>query len=104
VTTEELRWLIGISITVVVAMATMLVAAFRALSGKIERGNETMSKAMRDGDDALHERVNRVRDEYVKRIDLDGHLGRIDTTLREIREEQKDMNRQLMAALSAKHG
>lgn len=95
----ELQWLVGISLTVVLTIGGMLIAAFRALSGKIDKGNTDMAKALKDGDDHLHERVNRIRDEYVKRVDLDGHLGRIDATLREIREDQREMNRIVLAAL-----
>lgn len=98
----ELQWLVGISLTVVLTIGGMLIAAFRTLSGKIDKGNTDMAKALKDGDDHLHERVNRIRDEYVRRVDLDGHLSRIDTTLREIREDQKEMNRAVLAALPAR--
>jgi len=43
-------------------------------------------------DDALHKRVNRVRDEYVKRADLD---ARIETNVRELRNENREGNREI---------
>lgn len=96
----ELQWLIGVSLTVLLTTAGMLIAAFRALSAKIDSSNAEQTEQIKDGDDKLHERINRVRDEYVKRIDLDGHLGRIDQTLREMRDEWRDMNRTIIAAVA----
>lgn len=72
--------LVGIAVSVLVAIAGMLIAAFRTLSAKIDKGNGDMAKSIKDGDYALHERVNRVRDEYVRRVD---------STLREIRTDQR---------------
>lgn len=95
----ELQWLIGIALTALLTIGGMLVAAFRALSAKIDESNDDLAKTLKEGDDALHERVNRVRDEYVKRVDLDSHLNRIDQTLREVRDEQREMNRSLILAL-----
>lgn len=41
----------------------------------------------------LDDRINRVRDEYVRRDDLDGHLQRIDKRLVELREDgRRDMD------------
>lgn len=81
---DELRWLIGIGVTIM----GMIVGGFYHLSGRIK-----------SGDDDLHERVNKVRDEYVRRTDLDGHLARIDGNVnelrREIREGQKDTTERL---------
>lgn len=85
---EEIKWLIGIGVTMVLAFGGMLIGSFRNLSARIAAG-----------DDRLHERVNRVRDEYVRRDDLDGHLQRIDGNVnelrREIREGQVDTQRRL---------
>lgn len=101
---DELQWLIGVSVTVLLAIATMLIAAFRALSGKIEKGNSELAKGIKDGDDHLHERVNRVRDEYVKRVDLDGHMTRMETNVKELRDENREgtreINRRLDTVLS----
>lgn len=100
----ELQWLLGVSVSVLLATAGMLIAAFRALSAKIDSSNAEQTELIKDGDDKLHERINRVRDEYVKRIDLDGHLGRIDQTLREMRDEWREMNRTIIASLPKQNG
>lgn len=37
----------------------------------------------------LHDRVNRVRDEYVRRDDLDGHLARMGKQFDDIRDDMR---------------
>lgn len=91
---EAMRWFIGIGLTVIVAFIGSLTAAFYRLSD-----------AIRTGDDNLHARVNDVRDEYVRRSDLDGHMQRIDTSMHDIRSDMKeqhhDTQRRLDYVLSA---
>lgn len=87
-TDEAARWFIGIEITVAVAMATALLAAFYRLSD-----------AIRHGDDALHTRINAVRDEYVRRADLENHMSRIDGAMHDMRVEIKDQHRDIQARL-----
>lgn len=79
---ETLRWIIGIEITVAVAFASALLAAFYRLSDAIKKG-----------DDALHTRVNDIRDEYVRRADLDCHMQRIDESMRDMRSDMKEQHR-----------
>lgn len=86
-----------------------IIARDRALTNMIHQNHEDATKAINAGDDNLHERINRVRDEmgnaYVKRTDLDGHLQRIETSLKEIKadakEERREINARLDAVLSA---
>jgi hypothetical protein len=86
-----MRWLLGVEVTVLVFAIGTLIVAFRNLATRIDEGKSEAKK----GDDALHERVNRVRDEYVKRIDLDGHMGRMETTVKELREEAREGTREI---------
>lgn len=78
----------------IVAIVSAIVALHRSTSDKIQKG-----------DDALHERINRVRDEYVRRVDLDGHMARIETNVKELREENRegtrDINRRLDQILTS---
>lgn len=94
-TADELKWLVGQFVTI----GGAFLATIGGLRKAISNGDEKLADKMSKGDDALHERVNRVRDEYVKRVDHDAALTRIDLTLRELRDEQKEMNRQVLAAL-----
>ena len=59
-----------------------LLTAFRSLSASIKTG-----------DDRLHERVNRVRDEYVRRVDLDDLVAQLRDSVRELRDETREASR-----------
>lgn len=104
-TVSELQWLIGIAVTFVLAIGGIAISAFRAMSNKLEKAVERMQTAVKEGDDQLHDRVNRLRQDvsenYVRRIDLDSHMKRVDETLKEVRDDQKQIIRQL-AALEAR--
>lgn len=56
---DDLKWLIGLG----ASFGLALIGAFKSLS-----------KSINDGDDALHERINRTHDDYVRRVDLDRHV------------------------------
>lgn len=106
-TVVELQWLVGIAVSVIFAIAGIAIGAFRSMSAKLDKAVETMRESVKDGDDQLHERVNRLRqdvsDNYVRRADLDSHMTRIDGTLKEVRDDQKAIIRSL-AALEAQRG
>ena len=86
-TYEQLQWMVGIGLSIL----GMLIVAFRTLASRIDAA----TSAANSGDDQLHERVNRVRDEYVKRVDLDGHMGRMETNVKELREESREGTREI---------
>lgn len=88
---DQLRWIVGISITVAIFATGTLIAAFRALASRIDTAKDDAKK----GDDTLHDRVNRVRDEYVKRVDLDGHMARMETNVKELRDETREGTREI---------
>ena len=90
-TTAELQWLVGTAIGVVLSIAGIAIGAFRSMSGRLDKAVEKIEGSMKHEDDRLHERVNRVRDEYVRRDDFDKSMERVDGTLRDIREDQKKM-------------
>lgn len=108
----EFQWLIGIAVTVVLSIAGIAVAAFRSMSAKIDEGSMKINEAMGDmrtsikqGEDTLHDRVNRLRqdvsDNFVRRADVESHMKRLDDTMKEIRDDQKQIIRQI-ATLEAK--
>lgn len=49
-----------------------------------------VAKQIKDGDDRLHDRINRVRDDYVRRDDLHNHITRLDDNIKEMRKEMKE--------------
>jgi hypothetical protein len=93
---DDIKWLIAISASMIVSFIIALVSSFRSLSATIK-----------EGDDQLHERINRVRDEYVKRVDHDAQMNQLRDTVKEIRDELREGTRetnkrldQVLAALS----
>lgn len=84
----------GILITLIGAVW----ARDRALTNMIHTNHEENTKAIKAGDDVLHERINRTRDEmnngYVRRADLDGHLQRIEKNLESLKADMKDERRE----------
>lgn len=95
----ELQWLVGVAVTVVVAIGGIAIGAFRAMSNRLDAVAKDMRASIKDGDDALHERINRVRDDYVRRVDLDGHLARIDKKLDDMAKKQDEQSRELLQAI-----
>ncbi|MBX8802654.1 hypothetical protein HBA92_18110 [Ochrobactrum sp. MR28] len=91
---EDIKWLIGISASMAVSFIVALIASFRSLAASIKTG-----------DDALHERINRTRDDYVRRVDLDGHINQLRDGMKELKEESresaKETNKRLDQVLSA---
>lgn len=72
---ETTKWLIG--------------ALFGLFSG-VAAYSKHVAAQIKDGDDELHHRVNQIRDEYVKRVDLDAHMNRVESRLRDTREELRE--------------
>lgn len=100
-TVSDLQWLVGTAIGVVLTVAGIAITALRAVNSRLDN----VVEQIKAGDDQLHERVNRVRDDmtngYVRRVDLDSHMKRTDDTLKEMRDDQKTIMRSL-ATLEAK--
>lgn len=99
---SELQWIVGTALALTAAMAAIAVGSFRAMGNKLDaavgqlrQSMQQQETYMKNGDDALHDRVNRLRqdvsDNYVRRVDLDGHLKRIDDTMKEVRDDQKKL-------------
>jgi hypothetical protein len=89
------KWLIGILGTCILGLVG---------TGKYLQSNINVNaKAIREDDDVLHERVNRVRDElardFVRKSDIDAHLSRIDENWRDLRSEMKDAQKDTIGRL-----
>lgn len=69
--------------------------------GGIIARDRALMRQINDGDAALHERVNRTRDEFVRRDDLDKHLARIDANIAGMYAEQKETNKRIDAFMAA---
>lgn len=61
------------------------------IGGIIVRDRQVM-KAIQDGDEKLHKRINTVEHSYVRKEDLNGHLRSIETLVTGVRDEQRATN------------
>lgn len=90
---------------ILIAVIGAVIARDRALTNMIHSNHETAVKESSDGDDRLHERINRTRDEmhnqFVRRVDLDGHLLRIENQVSDLRQDMKDERRETNQRLDA---
>ncbi|MDH7790743.1 hypothetical protein [Ochrobactrum sp. AN78] len=86
---DEWRWFLDTDVQVVGFCISTLIVAFRILS-----------KAIKDGDDELHHRINQVRDEYVRRVEFDAHFDLLREDVRELREDLKGTNKRLDQLMS----
>lgn len=82
---EHWEWAVGLLVTLGLAV----IGAFRNLAAK-----------MSDGDAKLHKRIDDVKDNYVRRADLDDRLEPLNTQVRELRGELKDYNERVIDALA----
>jgi hypothetical protein len=76
---DDIKWLIGLAVSLGGTFTVALIATFRSLSASIKAG-----------DDQLHERVNRVRYEYVRSVDLDDHVKQLRIGMKEMRDETRE--------------
>ncbi len=88
---DQIRWLVGIVVSAGLALVAALIGSFRNLAARISTGSRE-----------LHRRIDRVKDDYVRRDDLDGHIQRLDGNLRDLREEMREYHKQILSALNSK--
>lgn len=69
---ENVKWAVGFLFSLIMAAAAY---------------TRHVSNMIKVGDDNLHHRINQTRDEYVKRVDLDAHISRVESRMRDLREE-----------------
>lgn len=84
----DLKWVIGIGVTVITFIIGLIAGSFRNLAGRIT--NNTA---------ALHKRIDTVKDTYVRRDDLESHLQRIDSNIRDLRQEMREGHQQVIEAV-----
>lgn len=70
---------LGVIVSVVVALAGLV-------AGVVMRDRHLLN-VIRSGDDRLHERINRVRDEYARQDHVDAGFTRIDDAIKDLRSE-----------------
>lgn len=91
---EFWRWAIGLGVTLTLGWTTILIGI----------GNRFVS-ALRKLEDDLNAELETVKKEYVRRIDLDGHITRLGDDMKQLRAEvhrgQEATTQRLDAVLAA---
>lgn len=82
--------IIGIAVTIGLAIAGFLINANRAKAVALEAALEK-----------VEEELKAVREKYVRRDDLNGHLITIDKSMTEVKDGMKDLTKLVLAALAA---
>lgn len=107
-----------VAVVAVLGCVGGVIARDRYIAGTITNGDKAVRdefdrkiaamKADCDKDaNVLHERINKTRDEFVRRDDLDGHLARIEKSISGMHEEQKGTNKRIdefMTAMASNNG
>lgn len=96
---EDIRWLVTALMSAVAVIGGLLMRDRHVLA-LIRKGDEANAKATQDASGQLHERVNRIRDEYVRRDDHDRAYDALKELITSMREEQRYTNQRLDQVLA----
>lgn len=86
--------IIGWGLTIV-ALIGGIIARDRFILTAISNGDKACRDDAERRYDVLHERVNKTRDDFVRRDDLDNHMTRIEKTIASMHDEQKETNKRI---------
>jgi len=79
-------------VTTAIGLVTLIggvVARDRYILNVISKNHEGSIKAIQESADTINARVDHVKDEYVRRVDLDGHISRLDGSLQHLTDEMR---------------
>lgn len=91
--TEMFQWIEGVLLA---GLAIIVGAFWKFLKMVNDLRMDTEQKT-----DALHSRVNRIREDMVTKKDYDGHLQNLRDELRQLREEHNQHSSQLTGRIDA---
>lgn len=86
----DLKWVVGLAVSVVSLIIAAFVGAFRNLATRIS-----------DSSKDVNGRIDDVKEKYVRRDDLNSHLQRLDAGLHDLREDMSKHNAQVLAAIAS---
>ena len=98
---DDLKWLIGTAVVLILSFSGTIITAFSNLSTRIKKGDDALAALQKQEDDRLHERINRVRDEYVRRDDLDKDITMLERGLDQLRNEMRETTKSLREDMRA---
>ena len=103
ITLDDLKRIVTVAIGIATVIGGLLMRD-RHMLATIRKGDEDALRHSREGDDRLHERINRVRDEYVRRDDHDRSQDALRELLMDIRQGQAELNRRIDQVLTRNGG
>ena len=86
--------LVGWGLTVLVIIGG-IIARDRFILTMINNGDKSVADEADRKVAIVHERVNKTRDEFVRRDDLDGHLQRMEASMKGMHDEQRETNKRI---------
>lgn len=87
---SEFQWMIGAALTVLLALGGVIIRALRSMS------DDVSTKISR-----IHERVDGIKDTYVRRDDLFVHLEHIEKSLVDLKQDGIAREERLMKAINS---
>lgn len=97
---SDLVAVVSIGLTLVACVGG-IIARDRYLSATIVSGDKAIREEMDKKIDVCHERINKTRDEFVRRDDLDAHMTRIEKSIAGMHDEQKGTNKRIDEFMTA---
>jgi len=100
VMTDEAIWIISTGLGLVTLIGG-IIARDRYTLGLIAKSHEGSIKAIQDSSEKTNEQMAKIKDEYVRRIDLDGHIMRLDGSIKALSSEMRSSATQTNQRLDA---
>ena len=97
---DEITWIVGVAFTLITVIGG-IIARDRYILGLISKGHESTVREAQRAADKLDDRLNRVKDDYVRRVDLDAHIGRLDNSVQSLTSEMRSSSAQTNQRLDA---
>lgn len=97
---ENIAMLIGWGLTTLMIVGGVI-ARDRALQNQITAGDKSALDESKREIATLHERINKTRDDFVRRDDLDQHMKRIEGNLEKMYTEQRETNQRIDGFMTA---
>lgn len=98
-------WQLVLAIAALIAaLAGAAWARDRSISEMIVQSKEDSRKMVKEAVDPVHDRINRVRDEYVREDHMNAHLQRIEKRFDDMRDEIRTRDEQTRKSLDEIRG
>lgn len=97
---SQILWLVGVMVSVGIALITALIGTFRHFGTRLNAVQLKTGEELKTTRADLDKRIDDVKEKYVRRDDLDSHITRLDGSIRDLRDENRENHRQVLELLS----